>query len=139
MKTIDNLNATASPRGGVGSSMMGIRPTATKVNTIRREKWTSLLEYGEVVSSEQSRRGVMHGRQRHGRPCVSSCVIGGSRSKRGCVSEDERTVRTGSRKRHLTEVRAVIVVQTNRGKTTERSRVMIGGAKDGRKVERQNL
>ena len=137
MKTVDNLNATASPRGGVESSMMGIRSTATKVNTIRRERWTSLLENGEVVSSEQSRRGDMHGRHRHGSPCVSSCVVGGSRSKRGCVSEDERTVRKGGRKRPLTEVRAVIVAK--RGTTTKRSRVMIGGAKDGRKVERQNL
>lgn len=55
------------------------------------------------------------------------------------MSEDERTVRIGCRKRHLTEVRAVIVAQENSGKTTKRSRVMIGGAKDGRKVERQNL
>ena len=142
MKEADNRSATASPRGGVGSSVIGIRSTATQVNTIRRRTWTSLRVSGEVGLPGSSERAAhVPG---HGGACAMSCVVGGSRSVRGCVSEDGRSVGAGSRKRHPAGVRAAIRAQASRGKskagktgTMDRNRVTTGGAKGGRKVERQ--
>jgi len=141
MKEVDNRSATASPRGGVGSSVLGTRSTATRVNTIRRRTRTSLRGTGEVDPLETS-KGNAH-EPRHGGQCVVSCVVGGSRSGRGGAREDGRPARAGGRKRHLAGVRAAIRAQASRGKssagktgTTEQSRVMTGGAKGGRKEER---
>ena len=125
MKEVDNRSATASPRGGVESSAVGTRSTATKVNTIRRQTWTSLRENGEVAAMEQSK--VSAHRSSHGGPCVASSVVGGSRSGRGCAREDGRTAGAGSRKRCPAEVRAAI---------RARKRGNARGAKGGRKVER---
>jgi hypothetical protein len=141
MKEDDNRSATASPRGGVESSVVGTRSTAMKVNTIRRETWTSQRANGEVATAEQSK--VSARGPSHGGPCVASGVVGGSRSGRGCAREDGRPARAGSRKRHPAGVRAAIRVQASRGKTnagktgtTEQNRVTTGGTKGGRKVER---
>ena len=80
----------------------------------------------------------------HGGTGVTFCVVGGSRSGRGCVREDGRPAGAGRRKRLPAGVRAAIRAQASRGKsnagktgTTDRSRVTTGGAKGGRKVERQ--
>ena len=142
MKEADNRSATASPRGGVESSVIGTRSTATQVNTIRRRTWTSLRANGEVIPLEQFRRNAPV--PSHGGTGVMSGVVGGSRSGRGCVCADGRPVGAGRRKRLPAGVRAAIRAQANRGKTsagktgtTDRSRVTTGGAKGGRKVERQ--
>ena len=142
MKEADNRSATASPRGGVERSVIGTRSTATRVNTIRRRTWTSLRANGEVILPEQS--GRIARVLGHGGTGVTSCVVGGSRSGRGCVREDGRPAGAGRRKRLSAGVRAAIGAQANRGKssarktgTTDRSRVTTGGAKGGRKVERQ--
>ena len=141
MKEVDNRNATASPRGGVGSSLVGTRSTATRVNTIRRRIRTSLRGIGEVAPLETS-KGSAHVPS-HGGACAVSRVVGGSRSGRGGAREDGRPAGAGGRKRHPAGVRAAIRVQASRGKsnagktgTTERSRVMTGGTKGGRKEER---
>ena len=125
MKTDDNRSATASPRGGVESSVLGTRSTATKVNTIRRQTWTSLLANGEVQAKEQSEAEMRE--PSHGGSCVTSGVAGGSRSGRGCVREDGRPVGAGSRKRLPAGVRAAIGAE-KRGNAR--------GAKDGREVNR---
>jgi hypothetical protein len=88
MKEIDNRSETASPRGGVESSVVGTRSTATKVNTTRLWTWTSLRASGEVATVEQSKVSA-HGSS-HGSPCATSSVVGGSRSGRGCEREDGR-------------------------------------------------
>ena len=142
MKQVDNRSATASPRGGVESSVIGTRPTATQVNTIRRRMWTSLRVNGEVMLLEPSRSNARV--PSHGGTGVTSGVVGGSRSGRGGASEDGRPAGAGRRKRLPAGVRAAIRVQATRGKTsagktgtTSQSRVTTGGAKGGRKVERQ--
>ena len=142
MKETDNRSATASPRGGVESSVVGTRTTATQVNTIRRRIRTSLRAIGEVGLPDCS--GSVAHVPGHGGACVVSGVVGGSRSGRGCVREDGRPAGAGRRKRFPAGVRAAIRVQANRGKssagksgTTDRSRVTTGGAKGGRKVERR--
>ena len=141
MKEVENRSATASPRGGVESSVIGTRSTAT-VNTIRRRIWTSLRASGEVGLPDLS--GSVAHVPSHGGTCAVSSVVGGSRSGRGCVREDGRPAGAGRRKRHPAGVRAAIRAQAIRGKssagksgTTDRSRVTSGGAKGGRKVERQ--
>ena len=140
MKEVDNRSATASPRGGVGSSVIGTRSTVTKVNTIRRQTWTSLLASGEVHPLERS--GGAAQMPSHGGTCVTFGVVGDSRSGRGCACEDGSPVGAGHRRRCPAGVRAAIRVQASRGKssagktgTTERSRVTTGGAKGGREVD----
>ena len=125
MKTVDNRSATAPPRGGVESSVLGTRPTATRVNTIRRWAWASLRANGEAGSPAKFRRAA-HGPS-HGGPCAMPSVVGGSRSGRGGASEDGRSAGAGSRKRFPAEVSAAI-----RAKKRGNAR----GAKGGRKVER---
>jgi hypothetical protein len=140
MKEVDNQSATASPRGGVESSVMGTRSTAMQGNTIRRWTRTSLLAKGEVHPAERS--GGAARVPSHGGPRAASGVDGGSRSGRGCAREDGRPAGTGHRKRCPAGVGAAIVAQASRGKsragktgTTERSRVTTGGAKGGRKTD----
>jgi hypothetical protein len=125
MKTDDNRIATASPRGGVESSVVGTPSTATKVNTIRRQTWTSLRASGEVQAEEQSKADTHE--PSHGGSCVASGVVGGSRWGRGCVREDGRTAGAGSRKRLPAEVRTAIRAE-KRGNAR--------GAKGGREVNR---
>jgi hypothetical protein len=86
MKEVDDRSATASPRGGVESSVVGTRSTAMQVNTIRREARTSLRGTGEVVAMEPS--GAIAHEPSHGGLCVVSRVVGGSRSGRRCARED---------------------------------------------------
>jgi len=140
MKEVDNRTATASPRGGVESSIVGTRSTATQVNTIRRWTRTSPRVKGEVGSPERS-GGIAWG-PGHGGPHAASGVVGGSRPGRGYAREDGRSAGTGRRKRCPAEVRAATVAQASRGKseagetgTTERSRVTTGGAIGGRKTD----
>jgi hypothetical protein len=142
MKEADNRSATASPRGGVESSVIGTRSTATRVNTIRRRTRTSLRASGEVGLPGCS--GSAAHVPGHGGTRVVSRVVGGSRSGRGCAGEDGRPAGAGSRKRLPAGVRAAIRARASRGRskagktgTMERSRVTTGGAKGGRKVERQ--
>ena len=125
MKTDDNRIATASPRGGVESSVVGTQSTATKVNTIRRQTWTSLRAIGEVQAEEKSKANTHE--PSHGGSCVASDVVGGSRSGRGCVREDGRSAGAGSRQRLPAEVRTAIGAE-KRGNAR--------GAKGGRKVNR---
>ena len=141
MKVVDNRSTIASPRGGVKSSVVGTRPTATKVNTIRLWTWTSLRGTGEVGSPGNTRRTVRV--PSHGGTRAISNVVGGSRSGRGGAREDGRPAGAGSLQGHPAGVRAAIRAQANRGKssagktgTTGRSRVTTGGAKGGREVER---
>ena len=69
-------------------------------------------------------------------------VVGDSMSGKG-VGVNAGDLPGQEAARHPVEVRAAIVVQASRGTvagttgTAERSRVTTGGAKDGRKVERQ--
>lgn len=141
MKEVDNRSTIASPRGGVKSSVVGTRPTATKVNTIRLWTWTSLRCTGEVGSPGNTRRTVRV--PSHGGTRAISNVVGGSRSGRGGVCDDGRPAGAGSLQGFPAGVRAAIRAQANRGKssagksgTTGRSRVTTGGAKGGREVER---
>ena len=139
MKTNDNPSVTASPRGGVGSNVMGTRSTATKVNAIRRSCLASLRLNGEA---KRPARAVPKALQpRHGGCGAGMYVVGGSRSGRGGACEKGRALRTEHPQGCRRAVRTAIVVQADRGKTnagktgtTGRSRVMIGGAKGGRKV-----
>lgn len=125
MKTDDNRSATASPRGGVESSVVGTRSTAIQVNTIRRQPWTSLRAKGEVAIVALAAMDT-HG-LRHGGSCVASGVVGGSRSGRGGACEDGRPVGAGNRKRCPIGVTAVIRAEKWGN---------AHGAKGGRKVER---
>ena len=126
MKEADNRSATASPRGGVESSVVGTRSTAMKVNTIRRQPWTSLRVRGEVATTESSVVGT-HG-SRHGGLCVASCVVGGSRSGRGCACKGGRSAGRDRSKERPGEFRAIIGAE-KRGNAR--------GAKGGRKAERR--
>ena len=126
MKEADNRSATASPRGGVESSVVGTRSTAMKVNTIRRQPWTSLRVRGEVATTESSVVGT-HG-SRHGGLCVASGVVGGSRSGRGCACKGGRSAGRDRSKERPGEFRAIIGAE-KRGNAR--------GAKGGRKAERR--
>ena len=125
MKIVDNSSETASPLGGVGSIVMRTQSTATQVNTIRRQPWTSLRTCGEVPTQRAS--GIAHGQvegHKHGGLSTTAGVVGGSRLGRGGVCEDRRSARIGHRQRCRAEVRAVIVA---------RKRGNARGAKGGRK------
>ena len=99
MKTVNNSNETASPRGGVGSIVKRTRSTATQVNTIRLKTWTSLRLKGEVLrASARQARGKETDGPWHGGPFDALDVVGGSRLGKGSASEDRRPAGTGSRK-----------------------------------------
>ena len=125
MKEVDNRSATASPRGGVESSVVGTRSTAMQVNTIRRRIRTNLRATGEVGLPDCS--GSVAHVPGHGGKCAVFRVVGGSRSGRGCAREDGRPAGAGSRKRRPAGVTAAIRAE-KRGNAR--------GAKGGRKVER---
>ena len=130
--------ATASPRGGVGSSPRRASQSATQVNLIRPDEPTSLLANGEVERRAKRRGGKLtsHGNGRchwfigwlraewHGRVF---------RWKQGELPCQQRAA----------AVRASVVAQASRAHITggtsasaERRRLIIAGAKGGRKVER---
>jgi len=86
MKKVENSSATASPRGGVESSVMRIQSTATKVNMIRRARLTSLRANGEVGPVAGAIGAVSE--PRHGGFEAVVRVVGGSRLERGGACED---------------------------------------------------
>jgi hypothetical protein len=124
--TVDNRSVTASPRGGVGSNVVGMQSTATKVNMIRRARRTSLRVTGEVWhGTAQVAPSIATGPVR-GEPVAGVNVVGGSRLQRERAREDGRPAGTELRpKRGPAGVRAAIVVK-KRGNAR--------GAKGGRKA-----
>jgi hypothetical protein len=121
MRIVNNSSETASPRGGVGSIVMRIQSTATKVNTIRLKTWTSLRLNGEVL---QRIAEETHG-PRHGGSCDAFWVVGGSRLSKGSAREDGRPDRIDHRRRCLLGVRAAVGAWKPGNS---------GGAKGGRKA-----
>ena len=126
MKTVNNSNETASPRGGVGSTVRRTQSTATQVNTIRPKTWTSPRVKGEVLPRPAQKSSAPkpspHG---HGGSGGAFLVVGGSRLGRGSVREDGRPDRKDHRSRCLSGVRAAVVA---------RKPGNAGGAKGGRKT-----
>ena len=112
-----------------------------QVNPIRFTTTASLLAIGEACRMSGNRflpHPSFTGEKR--------VVVDGWGENAGKVSCGNVEICPGRnpRERSRAEVRAVTVVQANRGKsdagktgTTDRSRVTTGGARDGRKVERQ--
>ena len=98
MKTVNNSNETASPRGGVGSIVKRTQSTAMQVNTIRLPTWTSLRVKGEVLraSARQAQGKEMNGPS-HGGRFDALGVVGGSRLGKGSASEGGRPAGKGSR------------------------------------------
>lgn len=145
MTEIDNSSATASSRGGVGSCVKRTRPTATKVNTIRRARGTSLRVKGEVeMASGSGPLAVATLRPEHGGRRVLANVVGGSRSGRGDAREDGRAAGTGLRKESPAAVRAAIRAKKRgtgakrrwtKPRRGERSESNARGAKGGRKAK----
>ena len=127
MKTVNNSSETASPRGGVGSIVMRIRSTATKVNTIRLGTWTSWLVKGEVPLKAAPKASCqVTPRPGHGGCGGTFRVVGGSRSGKGSAREDGRPDGTDHRQRCPSGVRAAV----GAGKPGN-----AGGAKGGRKAD----
>lgn len=137
IKSTDNESVTALPRGRVESNASRIQSTATKVNTIRRARWTSLRGNGEVephVAAWQSSWETT--RSYRGGVVVIVGVAGGSRLERGRAREDGRSTGIGSGPSapvvgaggaRPAEVRAPVVAK-KRGNAR--------GAKGGRKAEK---
>ncbi len=123
MKKVDNSSATASPRGGVESSVMRTQSTATQVNTIRRWPRTSLRLSGEVEPSAGADGEARV--PRHGGACAASDVVGGSRLGRGGACEDGRPAGAGRWRQRPAGVRAAVGA---------RKRGNARGAKGGRKA-----
>ena len=110
MKTVNNSNETASPRGGVGSIVRRTQSTATQVNTIRLKTWTSPRVNGEVpLRLAQAAHPQEPSSLEHGGSRGAFWVVGGSRLSRGGAREDGRPDGTDHRRRCLAGVRAAVV------------------------------
>ena len=105
MKTVNNSNETASPRGGVESIVRRTQSTATKVNTIRLKTWTSPRVNGEVLlRMAQAALPLEPSPLEHGGSGGAFWVVGGSRLSRGSAREDGRPDGTDHRRRCLSGV-----------------------------------
>ena len=132
-------NCVAARRGGEQPEA-DLR-SQTRVNPIRFTTATSLLASGEVCRMSGNR--FLPHPSSTGEKRVVVDGWGENAGKVSCGSVESCPGRH-PRKRGRAEVRAAIVVQASHGKscagktgTMERSRVTTGGAKGGRKVERQ--